>query len=65
MGVLHNLQAFDNKESHDTSLSIAEAKKCQFFTIRDIAMHFGYSNGGTQIVCIFYTPFINKMRNVC
>ena len=29
------------------SLSIVETVNCQFFTIRDISIHFAYSNGRT------------------
>ena len=42
------------------SLFIVYKVECQFFTIRDISMHFGYDTGCTQSVYILYTLFIDK-----
>ena len=39
--------------------------KCQFFTIRDISMDFGYGTGCAQCVYNLCTLFINKMPSVC
>ena len=47
------------------SLFLVESVKCDFYTIRDISIHFTYGNGCTQIMYIFYTLVINKMRSVC
>ena len=44
-GVLDTSHAFDNKESHDP-ISF-NSLHCQFFTIRDISMDFGYGTGCT------------------
>ena len=62
---LHTLQAFEKKNHMALSLFIAETINCQFFTIRNISMHFGYGAKSTQSVYIFYIPFINKMQRVC
>jgi len=60
---LHKLLTIKN--NMNLSLFIAYTVKCQFFTIPDISMHFGYATRCTQSVYIFYILFMNKLHNVC
>ena len=60
------LHTFLTIKNHMTlSLLTVYTVKCQFFTIRDISMDFGYGTECTQCVYILYTLFINKMPSVC